>query len=293
MKRASVPAKTWRPSGSMQRALGVIVEDFSLVRNKSELARRIGVSRSTVSAWFTKAHFREWWNQCLVSICRTERGPVTLRLLEILDSGCGASVKVKAIETFLRNVGPSAEQSQAAALLSIIEKYQGKARIRVAAEVVLEPPGEASPGSDNGDYVSPTASPSEPQVIPAADVTTPGLEAPAEAMQSSAHRSPWEQEGDGPLVRSIDQAAQGEAVRLVGGGPGPSTPRDGSASLPLPPAVPPPPELPDGGGGSESRPADVSRNDTDAPNSSSPPPGSRLDPWGRPYKPKDPKEPRR
>jgi hypothetical protein len=271
----------------MQRALGVIVEDFSLTRNRSELARRIGVSRSTVCAWFTKAPFREWWNQCLVSICRTERGPVTLRLLEILDSGCGASVKVKAIETFLRHVGPSAEQNQAAALLSIIEKYQGKARIRVAAEVLLEPAGEGAPGSDNGGYVPPPAEAPEPQVIPAADVTTPEIEAPAEAMQASSSRSPWEQAGDGPLVRSIDQAAQGEVARQAGERVGEPPLRDGASSLPLPPAVPPPAELPTGGGGSESRPPAVSPHATHAPNGPKTPPGSRLDPWGRPYRPKE------
>ncbi len=285
MSRSKVE-RTWRPSGSQQRALGVIVTDFSLTRNKTELARRLGLARSTVSAWFAKAEFREWWNQCLVSICRTERGPVTLRLLEILDSGCSASVKVKAIETFLRNVGPSAEQSQAAALLAIIEKYQGKARIRVAAEVVLGE-GDMTATSDNGGYVKPTEQPEEPQVVAADDVTTPEIATPADAMQASPSRSPWHKGGPGPLVRAIDEAARGEAARQVTVEQVGVPERDTAAALVLPSAVPPPPLIATGGGGSESRPIAASLNATHAHITPETPAGLRLDPWGRPYKPKE------
>lgn len=128
-------AKRFEPNHAQKALFAAAVQDPWLVHDRKALCAVAEIKEKTAERWFSEWPFRAWWNEQLLELARICLGPSTMHLAAMFeDESVTAAVKVRALETMLKVLGPPNQNTNMGhAVAAILEKWSGRGKIRLAA----------------------------------------------------------------------------------------------------------------------------------------------------------------
>lgn len=154
-------ADAFRPTEKQLRCAAIALQEPQLSFDWARLAERSKTAPSTIDRWRVDPGFRTWWNETLKTGARAEVGPALLQLLAVIKDGQASNAdKTKAVAEFCRLVSEHG-QPGGSGIVGLLERLWGMelhgstARVVTDGSTLAAEISPASPGSDNGDYVSP------------------------------------------------------------------------------------------------------------------------------------------